>query len=112
MKGWSRVACATRFSLGALLFLLHINDWALIFQGVNFVLYVDDTNIFVVDEEEEVLQHKIEFLMQQLEFWFHKNNLILNTVKTLQYHFILTKIDIIVDPTSFLMEIKLPAAQN
>lgn len=63
-------------------FLLHINDWALIFQGVNFVLYVDDTNIFVVDKEEEVLQHKIEFLMQQLEFWFHKNDLILNTEKT------------------------------
>jgi len=68
--------------LGPLLFLLHINDWALIFQGVNFVLYVDNTNIFVVDKEEEVLQHKREFLMQQLEFWFHKNDLILNTKKT------------------------------
>ena len=103
---------AARLSLGAPLFLLHINDWALIFQGVNYVLYVVDTNIFVIDEEEEVLQHKIEFLMQQLEFWFHKNDLILNTVKTLQYHFILTKIDILVDPTSCLMEINLPASQN
>jgi hypothetical protein len=36
--------------LGLLLFLLHINDWALIFQGVNFVLYVEDINIFVVDK--------------------------------------------------------------
>jgi len=67
---------------GPLLFLLHISDLALIFQGVNFVFYVDDTNIFVVDKEEEVLQHKIEFLMQQLEFWLHKNDLILNTEKT------------------------------
>jgi hypothetical protein len=45
-------------------------------------LYVDDTNTFVVDKEEEVLQHKIEFLMQQLGFWFHKNDLILSTEKT------------------------------
>ena len=37
--------------LGPLLFLLHINDLTRIFQGVNFVLYADDTNILVVDKE-------------------------------------------------------------
>jgi len=36
--------------LGPLLFLLHINESPLIFQGVNFVLYVDDINILAVDK--------------------------------------------------------------
>jgi hypothetical protein len=35
--------------LGPLLFLLDINHLSLIFQGVNFVLYADDTNILVAD---------------------------------------------------------------
>jgi len=39
----------------------------LIFQGVNFVLYADDTNILAVDKYEEALQHKIAFVIQQLE---------------------------------------------
>jgi hypothetical protein len=66
---------------GPLLFLLLSSDF---FQGVNFVLYVDDTNIFVVDKEEELLQHKIEFLTQQLEFWFHKNLFVRNICQTQQ----------------------------
>ena len=38
--------------------LVDINDLLLIFQIVNFVLCADDTNILVVDKEEEALQHK------------------------------------------------------
>ena len=58
--------------LGPLLFLLHINDLPRIFQGVNVVLYADDTNILVIDKEEEALQQKITLVMQQLELWFEK----------------------------------------
>ena len=54
--------------LGPLLFLLYIND----FQGVNFVFYAHDSNILVVDKEEEALQQKITLVMQQLELWFEK----------------------------------------
>jgi hypothetical protein len=68
--------------LGALLFLLYINDLPGIFQGVNIVLNADDTNILVVDKEEETLQHKITFVMQQLELWFCKNDLTVNIDKT------------------------------
>jgi len=50
--------------LGPLPFLSYINDLPQIFQGVNFVLYVDDTNTLVVDKEEEEFQHKITFVMQ------------------------------------------------
>ena len=51
-------------------------------QGVNFVLYADDTNILVVGKEEEALQHKVTLVMQQLELWFDKNDLIVNIDKT------------------------------
>jgi hypothetical protein len=49
------------------------NDLPRIFQGINFILYADDANIFVVDREEEALQQKITLVMQQLELWFEKN---------------------------------------
>ena len=52
--------------LGPLLFLLRINDLPRIFQRVNFVLRADDANILIADKEEEVLQCKIKFVMQQL----------------------------------------------
>jgi len=94
--------------LGPLIFLLYINDLPLIFQVVNFILYADNTNILVDDKEEAMLQHKMEFVMQQLELWFHKNDLIVNTEKTcaISFH------SHLVDPTSCLMEIKLRTAQN
>jgi len=63
--------------LGPRLFLLYINNLPLIFQGVNFVLCADDTNI-LVDNKAEAFQHKIAFLMQQLEIQFHSNDLIVN----------------------------------
>jgi len=68
--------------LGSLLFLLHINDLPWIILGVNVVLYADDNNILAVDKEEETLQHKITFVMQQLEVQFCKNDLIVNIDKT------------------------------
>jgi len=67
--------------LGSLLFLLYINDLPWIILGVNIVLYADD-NILAVDKEEETLQHKITFVMQQLELQFCKNDLIVNIDKT------------------------------
>ena len=68
--------------LGPLLFLIYINDLPRHFQGINFVLYADDTNILVVDKEEAVLQHKITLVMRQLEIWLSKNDLIVNIDKT------------------------------
>jgi len=54
----------------------------LIFEVVNLVLYADDINILVVEIEEETLQRKIVFVMQQLEIWSQNNYLIVNSEKT------------------------------
>ena len=65
--------------------------------------------------QEEVLQHKITFVMQQLEIWFCKNDLIVNMggkKKHGPYHYIPTKIDILVDLASCLIEMKLHTVQN
>jgi hypothetical protein len=68
--------------LGPLLFLIYINDLPYHFQGTNFVLYADDTNILLVDKDEEMLQHKITSVMKHLELWFRENDLIINIDKT------------------------------
>ena len=51
------------------------------------VLYADDTNMLVNGKGEEALQAKLSSFMKQLEVWFLKNNLIVNTTKTLHMSF-------------------------
>jgi hypothetical protein len=68
--------------LGPLVFLLDINHLPLIFQEVNLSC-MQMTLIYLLLIEEEVLLHKITFVMQQLEIWFCKNYLILNTEKSM-----------------------------
>jgi len=46
------------------------------------ILYADDTNVLVVDRNEEALQTKLSLVMKQLENWFLKNDLLINTTKT------------------------------
>ena len=40
------------------------------------------TNVLVVDKNEEALRTKLSLVMKQLEIWFLKNDLIINTTKT------------------------------
>jgi hypothetical protein len=65
--------------LGPVLFSLYINDLPLNIQGAKLVLFVDDTNLFVTEEDESALQHKITNVMEELQIWFHKHNLTINT---------------------------------
>ena len=67
--------------LGPLLFLTYINDLPLYIQGAKLILYADDTNLLVVNKNE-ALQTKLSLVMKQLENWFLKNNLFINTTKT------------------------------
>jgi len=68
--------------LGPLLFLIYINDLPLNIQGAKLILYADDMNVLVVDRNEEALQTKLSLVMKQLENWFLKNYLFINTIKT------------------------------
>jgi hypothetical protein len=73
--------------LGPLLFLAYINDLPLNIQEAKLVLYADDTNILVTGKDEEAQQAKLASVMKQLEVWFLKNNLIVNTTKTVATSF-------------------------
>jgi hypothetical protein len=46
------------------------------------IVYADDTNVLVVDRNEEALQTKLSLVMKQWENSFLKNDLFINTTKT------------------------------
>jgi len=71
--------------------LIYINDLPKQFQGMDFVLYADDTSILIVDKDEITIQQKLTLLMTQLEIWLSSNDLVVNTEKTVLYHSILIK---------------------
>jgi hypothetical protein len=56
-------------------------------QGAKMVLCADDTNLLITGKDEFELQHKIINVMKGLEIWFQKNNLIINTEKTIAMTF-------------------------
>jgi hypothetical protein len=68
--------------LGPLSFLLYINYLTDNVQGAKLVLYADDTNLLITGKDEFNLQHNIMKVKEELEIWFQKNNLIINTKKT------------------------------
>jgi hypothetical protein len=77
--------------LGPLLFLIYINDLPLNIQGAKLILYADDTNVLIVDKNEEALQTKLSLVTRQLEGWFSKNDLFINMVKTAAMSFLLCR---------------------
>jgi hypothetical protein len=68
--------------LGPILFLLYINDLNTYVIDVQMILYADDTNILIMDKNEESLKVKLASIMKQLEVWFYNNELILNMEKS------------------------------
>ena len=55
------------------------------------ILYADDTNVLVVDKNEETLQTKLSLVIKQMENWFLKNDLFINTTKTAAMSFYLCR---------------------
>jgi hypothetical protein len=74
--------------LGPLFFLLYINGITENVQGAKMVLFVYDTNLLITRRDKFEHQYKIINVMKELEIWFHKNNLTINTEKTIamSYH--------------------------
>jgi len=73
--------------LGPLLFLLYINDLLSHINEVKLVLYADDTNILVTGKNEKELYSKILVVTKQLDGWLCKNDLVVNTIKTVAMSF-------------------------
>jgi hypothetical protein len=68
--------------LGPVLFSLYIN-----IMGSIIVLFADDTNILVTDENINNLQYKLKNVTTELQTWFTLNNLVVNIEKTLAMFF-------------------------
>jgi hypothetical protein len=58
-------------------------------QYAKLVIYADDTNILVTENDKENLQARQSSVMKQLEPWFLNNDLNVNTTKTvtMPFHF-------------------------
>jgi hypothetical protein len=68
--------------LGPLLFLIYINDLPSNIQRAKLILCADDMNVLVIHKNEEALKTKLSLVMKQLENWFLKHYLFINTTKT------------------------------
>jgi hypothetical protein len=56
-------------------------------MGSKIVLFADDTNILVSDENINNLQYKLNNVMTELQTWFTLNKLVVNIEKTLAMSF-------------------------
>jgi hypothetical protein len=73
--------------LGLLLFLIYINDLPLHVEEAELVLFADDTNLLIIERDEDILQHKVNEFMKKLEYWLQKNNLMINDGKRVAISF-------------------------
>src|SRR6218665_2649901 len=68
--------------LGPILFLLYLNDLAMISSKLKFILFADDTNAFLSHNSFDKLFEIINAELQKIAEWFNVNKLSLNSDKT------------------------------
>src|ERR1700733_1416209 len=68
--------------LGPLLFLLYINDIHLTSSILQFIMFADDTNVFMSDNLLPTLIRNMNEELAKVEIWFKANKLSLNLNKT------------------------------
>ncbi|MDR2880067.1 MAG: reverse transcriptase family protein, partial [Fusobacteriales bacterium] len=68
--------------LGPLLFLLYTNDLPLNIKDANLIMYADDIDVLIIENDANALKRKIEKVTNDLEWWFKQNELIINVNKT------------------------------
>ncbi len=73
--------------LGPLLFLLYVNDIPSSSKHFSFVLFADDTNIFLSHPNLNTLTHIFNTELIKVSNWFKANKLSLNVSKTNYIHF-------------------------
>ena len=70
------------FILGPLLFLVYIDDIVNVSALVDFLMFADDTNIFISSHSFESLCVTANTVLAKLTKWFRLNKLSLNVNKT------------------------------
>ena len=73
---------AIRTPLGPLLFIICINDLSNVSNHMMFLLFADDTNIFVSGKDVAKLQHEVQMDLNRISEWLNINKLSLNIKKT------------------------------
>ena len=73
--------------LGSLLFLIYINDIVNTTQIGHFVMFADDTNIFIVGENEETAFENANTVLYQINTYTFQNLLHINLDKSVYMHF-------------------------
>lgn len=68
--------------LGPILFLCFTNDLISNFPGVKVVSYADDTQFIVTGKTIEIVQKKLENVIEKAENWYKSNSLMSNPSKT------------------------------
>ena len=68
--------------LGPLLFILYINDFSGVSDKLFYVLFADDTNVFLSGKDINILIDTIQFELTKLHDWLLANKLTLNIAKT------------------------------
>ena len=68
--------------LGPLLFLIYVNDITKSSQTLSFILFADDTNLFLSHKDVETLYKIMNQELKQVSLWLTANKLSLNVNKT------------------------------
>jgi hypothetical protein len=68
--------------LGPLLFLLYIIDLLKNVYDAKVVMFADDISVLILDSDARELQIKTDRVVKELETWFNRNDLVINTGKT------------------------------
>jgi len=68
--------------LGPLFYLPYKNDLPVNIHDANLVMFADDIKMLISDSGERLLQTKIDRVVAELETWFNRNDLVINTGKT------------------------------
>ena len=68
--------------LGPLLFLIYMNDLCNTSEVFKYILFADDTSIFMSHKDPHALQHIVNIELTKISQWLYMNKLSVNTSKT------------------------------